>query len=70
MPDIAVLDRNKNETKVIDIAIFVDAWVGDKEMENVEKHKLLKGEIVWAWAMKRVTINPIAEGALRVCQVC
>lgn len=42
-PDIVVTE--KMETKIIDVAIPGDTCVSNKELENIEKHKLLKDEI-------------------------
>ena len=44
-PDIVVLDKTSKEVNVIDIAIPGDVRVCEKELEKIDKYKLLKDEI-------------------------
>ena len=50
-PDIAFIDKKEREVVIIDVAIPGDDRVKNKELEKLEKHQLLKGEIVKVWRM-------------------
>ena len=63
-PDIVVLDKTSKEVKVIDIAIPGDVRVCEKELEKINKYKLLKDEIARLWNVRKVTVIPIVVGAL------
>ena len=63
-PDIVVVDKEKREVKIIDVAIPGDARVCEKELEKIDKYKPLKDEIARLWKKKKVTIIPVVVGAL------
>ena len=63
-PDIVVLDKTSKEVKVIDTAIPGDVRVCEKELEKINKYKLLKDEIARLWNVRKVTVIPIVVGAL------
>ena len=63
-PDIVVLDKTSKEVKAIDIAIPGDVRVCEKELEKINKYKLLKDEIARLWNVRKVTVIPIVVGAL------
>ena len=44
-PDIVVVDKQKREVKIIDVAIPGDVRVCEKELEKIDKYKPLKDEI-------------------------
>ena len=48
-PDIVVVDKVKDETMIIDVAIPRDTRVCDEEREKIEKNSLLKDEIARLW---------------------
>ncbi|CAI9719282.1 Hypothetical predicted protein [Octopus vulgaris] len=63
-PDIVVIDERKKETKVMTIAIPWEAHViNEKDLQKMEKYKLLKDEIARMNAMRRVTVIPIVVWA-------
>ena len=43
------VDKVRKETMIIDVAIPGDITVCNKEQKKIEKHSLLKGEIVRLW---------------------
>ena len=45
-PEIVVVDKEKREVKIIDVAIPGDARVCEKELEKIDKYKPLKDENV------------------------
>ena len=63
-PDIVVVDKQKREVKIIDVAIPGDVRVCEKELEKIDKYKPLKDEIARLWEMQKVTIIPVVVGAL------
>ena len=63
-PDIAVVDKVKKETMIIDATIPGDTRVCDKERKKINKYSLLKDEIAGLWQMKKVAVIPIAVRAL------
>ena len=63
-PDIVVLDKHKREVKIIDVAMPGDVRVREKELEKIDKYKPLKDEIARLWEMQKVTIIPVAVGAM------
>ena len=63
-PDIVLVDKEKKEVKIIDVAIPSDLRVCEKELEKIDKYKPLKDEIVQLWKMQRVTVIPIVIGTL------
>ena len=64
LPDIVVVDKQKREVKIIDIAIPGDVRVCEKEIEKIYQYKPLKDEIARLWKMQKVTIIPVVFGAL------
>ena len=63
-PDIVVVEKEKKECKIIDIAVPNDVRVGNKEQEKVEKYQDLRREIAALWGMKKTEVIPIVIGAL------
>ena len=63
-PDIVVVDKQRREVKIIDVAIPGDVRVCEKELEKIDKYKPLKDEIARLWEMQRVTIIPIVVRTL------
>ena len=63
-PDIVFVDKNKRETKILDVAVSGDGRVKDKELEKIEKYQLLKEEVGRIWGMKTVKVIPVVIGAL------
>lgn len=64
MPDIVAVDEGRKETRIIDIAISESTRVDDKQMEKIEKYRLLKDKIGRIWAMRTLTVIPKFLGAL------
>ena len=58
--DIVVVDKQRREVKIIDVAIPGDVRVFEKELEKIDKYKSLKDEIE---RLRRVTIIPVVVGA-------
>ena len=63
-PDIVVVDKQRREVKIIDVAIPGDVRACEKELEKIDKYKPLKDEIARLWEMQKATIIPIVVGAL------
>ena len=63
-PDIVVIEKSKQECKIIDIAVPNDDKVGSKEQEKTEKYQDLRQEIANLWGMKNSQVIPIVIGAL------
>ena len=63
-PDIVVVDKQRREVKIIDVAIPGDVRACEKELEKIDKYKPLKDEIARLWEMFKLTIIPIVVGAL------
>ena len=63
-PDIVVVEKEKKECKIIDIAVPNDVRVGNKEQEKVEKYQDLRREIAALWGMKKTEVIPLVIGAL------
>ena len=63
-PDIVVVDKQRREVKIIDVAIPGDVRVCEKELGKIDKYKPLKDEIARLWEMQKVTIIPTVVGAL------
>ena len=63
-PDIVVVEKEKKECKIIDVAVPNDVRVGNKEQEKVEKYQDLRREIATLWGMKKTEVIPIVVGAL------
>ena len=59
-PDIVFIDKKEREVVIIDVAIIPgDDRVKDKELENLEKYQLLKGEIAKVWRVRKVIVVPV-----------
>ena len=69
-PDIVVVDIEKKDVKIIDIAIPGVNRVKDKEQEKIEKYQPLKEQIGNLWNMKKVTVIPVVIGALGCISYC
>ena len=65
-PDIVLVDEKNNEVKIIDIAVPGDSRMKEKELEKIEKYKMLREEIGHVWQMNKVTVIPVVIGALGV----
>ena len=63
-PDIVVVDKQRREVNIIDVAIPGDVRVCEKELEKIDKYKALKDEIARLWEMQKVTLIPVVVGAL------
>ena len=44
-PDIVIVEKSKNECKIIDIAVPNDERVRDKEQEKIDKYQDLRQEM-------------------------
>ena len=53
-PDMVVLDKISKEVKISDIAIPGDFRVCEKELEKINKYKLLKDEIARLWSVRKI----------------
>ena len=62
-PDLVLMDKEKKETMLIDIAIPGDIRVKDKEMEKIEKYQDLRIELEKLWNTK-CKVVPIVVGGL------
>ena len=63
-PDLVLLDKQKKEALLIDVAVPKDRIVSDREMEKIEKYQELRREITRIWGLKKATVIPIVIGAL------
>ena len=61
-PDIVVIDKQKTEAVVIDIAVPSDSNI-KKEYEKLEKYQGLKEEVERMWKVKAKVV-PVVIGAL------
>ena len=66
-PDIVVVDKEKKDVKIIDIAIPGDNRVKGKEQEKIEKYQPLKEQIGKLWNMEKVTVIPGPLGCISYC---
>ena len=57
------IDKEHNEYQIIDFGSPYDTRVDDKEVEKIEKHLNLAGELKKVWNMK-VTLVPLVVGTL------
>ena len=62
--DIVVVEKSKQECKIIDLAVLNDDRVGSKERERIEKYQDLRQEGAYIWRLKKVQLIPIMIGAL------
>ena len=63
-PDIVIHDKEKNESKIIDVSCPFDGRVIDREEEKKGKYKDLRREVAKLWSVGNVVIIPIVVGAL------
>ena len=61
-PDIAVIDKEKREFKIIDIAVLGDQNIKVKELEKITKYQDLRLQGQKMWDVKS-TVTPIVVGA-------
>ena len=64
-PDVVFVDKQAMKAKIIVIAIPGDARVKYKELEKIEKYKLVREEVRKLWKLMKVTVVPVVIGALR-----
>ena len=57
------------EVVIIDVAIPGDERVKDKELEKIEKYRLLKDEFAKVWHTWKVIVVPVVIGALGATSV-
>ncbi len=62
--DIIVIDKEKKEALIVDIAVPADIRVAEKEKEKIEKYQDLKREIKRLWKLRTVQVVPVVIGAL------
>ena len=63
-PDLVLLDKQKKEALLIDVAVPKDRIVSDREVEKIEKYQELRREITRIWELRKATVIPIVIGAL------
>ena len=63
-PDIVIHDKEKNETKIIDVSCPFDGRLIEREEEKREKYEDLRREVAKLWNVRKVVIIPIIIGAL------
>ena len=63
-PGIVVVDKQKKEAVVIDVAVPSDNNIKQKEYEKLEKYQELKEELKRTWNVKAKVV-PVLIGALR-----
>ena len=61
-PDIVVIDKEKREFKMIDIAVLGDQNIKVKELEKITKYQDLRLQGQKMWDVKS-TVTPIVDGA-------
>ena len=67
-PDIVVIDKEKREFKIIDIAVLGDQNIKVKELEKITKYQDLRLQVQTLWDVK-ATVIPIVVGALgTICE--
>ena len=64
-PDIIIVDKEKKETTIIDVAVPDDMNIEQKEREKISKYQDLRLEIQKLWNT-RAKVVPIVIGALGV----
>ena len=62
-PDIAVIDKEKRECKIINIAVPGDQSIKVKKLEKITKYQDLRLQVQILWDVKAAVI-PIVVGAL------
>ena len=68
-PEIVSIDRKEREVVITDVALPGDDRVKDKELEKVEKYRLLKDEIGKVWHTRKVILVLVVIGALEAVSV-
>ena len=63
-PDIIMIDKEKKEALIVDIAVPADIRVAEKEKEKIEKYQDLKREIKRLWKLRTVQVVPVVISAL------
>ena len=63
-PDNLIVDKQRGECHLIDVACSFDTQVKEKKQEKVERFHKLKREIGKLWQYKKVVVIPIIIGAL------
>ena len=63
-PDIVLMDKDKRNVKIIDIACSFDTRVVEKEQEKIAKYQDLKWELNRIWNCREVLVIPVVIGAL------
>ena len=63
-PDNLIVDKQRGECHIIDVACSFDTQVKEKKQEKVERFHKLKREIGKLWQYKKVVVIPIIIGAL------
>ena len=61
-PDIVVIDKEKREFKIIDIAVLGDQNIKVKELEKITKYQDLRLQGQKMWDVKS-TVTPVVVGA-------
>ena len=64
-PDIVVINKEKRECKIIDIAVPGDQNIKVKKLENITKYQELRLQVQKLWDVK-ATVIPIVAGALGI----
>ena len=59
-----MIDKEKKEALIVDIAVPADIRVAEKEKEKIEKYQDLKREIKRLWKLRTVQVVPVVIGAL------
>ena len=62
-PDIVIVDKERKESTIIDIAVPNDINIKEKEHEKIEKYQPLKEELSRIWKVKTKVV-PVVVGAL------
>ena len=63
-PDIVVVNKNERSCAIIDIAIWSDIRVSEKEKEKIVTYQELKREIKSMWNIRSIKGIPVVVGAL------
>ena len=64
-PDIVEVDKVKQETMIIDVAIPGDTRVCDNEWEKITKYSFLKDKIARLWHVKKDCCNSHCSWSIR-----
>ena len=63
-PDAIVIQKEKKEALIVDIAVPADKRIAEKELEKVEKYQDLKREIKRLWELRCAKVVSVVIGAL------